>query len=365
VGELVKQGANVNDKDDDGQTALHKAAASGQKVMVVLLLALGADLTERDNKGRTALMTAANAGHAEVAKVLVTPSAVRDAAGDAIGKAFSGFKIDVGGLGRGFEENATDSLTQADNAGQTPLMLAAAGGHADCVLALFIHRDVNFRVPHLARTDKKGNTALHLAAAAGRDEVLHLLLFSYAQSPDDLYKLSHLRVLSPDGKTALEIAEAGGHKRAAEVLAGAMGAAAAAEDDLKTLQQLRGKYALNLAPPNQLLEWAAKARSMTVLRALLDEHKDKSSKDKLRLFNVLGPQTGNTPLWAALGSDEVLDLLLDPKWWKDDEAIIAFIECKNGPETVLTNKFYRENAPKDIEKIEKALAVARKSEKKN
>src|SRR5204863_5944708 len=74
--ELLQKGANVNDKDDEGQTALHKAAARGHKSAVVALLALGADMGEKDGKGRSPLMTAAEAGNAEIVSLLVTPGTV-------------------------------------------------------------------------------------------------------------------------------------------------------------------------------------------------------------------------------------------------------------------------------------------------
>lgn len=101
-----------------------------------------------------------------------------------------------------------------------------------------------------------------------------------------------------------------------------------------------------------------------MVRALLEEHRDKPSQDKLRLVGATGEMSvpGNTALLRAVsyGRAAVVDALLDPKWWKDDEALVALIECKQANETVLTNSYYRENQPKLVEKVEKALAAARK-----
>jgi hypothetical protein len=63
----------------------------------------------------------------------------------------------------------------------------------------------------------------------------------------------------------------------------------------------------------------------------------------------------------------VVDLLLDRKWWKDDEALIRFIECASGTgdNTILNSKSgYREIQPRLVERVEKALAAARKKDKK-
>src|SRR5262245_21578832 len=56
VKEQLKNGADVNDKDDDGQTPLMWAAAKGHRAMVWLLFSVGAIPGERDNQGRNALM---------------------------------------------------------------------------------------------------------------------------------------------------------------------------------------------------------------------------------------------------------------------------------------------------------------------
>ncbi|KAF8535368.1 hypothetical protein BDD12DRAFT_893133 [Trichophaea hybrida] len=55
---LLERGANKEDTDDSGQTALHHAAKNGHVLIVSLLLERGADKSVKDNKGRTALRLA-------------------------------------------------------------------------------------------------------------------------------------------------------------------------------------------------------------------------------------------------------------------------------------------------------------------
>jgi len=52
---LIKSGANVNDTNDDGWSALHYAAHKGHLAIAKRLLEGGADLTLRNNQGNTAL----------------------------------------------------------------------------------------------------------------------------------------------------------------------------------------------------------------------------------------------------------------------------------------------------------------------
>lgn len=70
---LVEQGADVNEKNDQGYTALMAAAVTGNTEIANILLSKGANVTPKDKeKGRTALMWAeqANVKHPDVAKLL-------------------------------------------------------------------------------------------------------------------------------------------------------------------------------------------------------------------------------------------------------------------------------------------------------
>ena len=67
---LLRAGARVNERDNDGETALMYAAMRGQDVYVDLLLKAGADKELRNSIGRTALMLAEEEGHENCAQLL-------------------------------------------------------------------------------------------------------------------------------------------------------------------------------------------------------------------------------------------------------------------------------------------------------
>ncbi len=68
---LVSQGKDVNDKDDNGTTALHLAAGNGQLLVTNLLIELGAVVNEPDSKGIIPLHEAATRGDPRVVKALL------------------------------------------------------------------------------------------------------------------------------------------------------------------------------------------------------------------------------------------------------------------------------------------------------
>jgi ankyrin repeat protein len=61
---LVESGADVNARDDDGNTALMSAAANGSAELVKIILAAGADTSARNNFGQSALDLARGRNHA-------------------------------------------------------------------------------------------------------------------------------------------------------------------------------------------------------------------------------------------------------------------------------------------------------------
>src|SRR5205809_1003504 len=63
---LLKEGADIEAKDESGYTALSMEAKSGNKAIVQLLLEEGADIASENNMGKTALHVAAEWGHEAV-----------------------------------------------------------------------------------------------------------------------------------------------------------------------------------------------------------------------------------------------------------------------------------------------------------
>ena len=72
---LIRNGADVNAKSDDGYTPLHMAAGSGFVDVVHVLLAKGATVDAADNAGSTPLKDAAFMGRADVVKALLAAKA--------------------------------------------------------------------------------------------------------------------------------------------------------------------------------------------------------------------------------------------------------------------------------------------------
>jgi hypothetical protein len=129
-------GADINARDCDGDTALILAAERGHVELVQELLKAGAEVDARNLIGETALMRAAENGLAEVVKLL---------------------------LARHAECNA------GNNINCTSLMRAAYRGHVDVVKELLAAgADVHAR-------NAFGNTAAMLAARNGHSEVESLL----------------------------------------------------------------------------------------------------------------------------------------------------------------------------------------------
>jgi hypothetical protein len=77
---LISKGANVNEQNLQGQTALHKAVYSDNYGLVTLLLENGAIAEARDRQGQTPLHQAAIEGFADIANLLLKAGAYADTA---------------------------------------------------------------------------------------------------------------------------------------------------------------------------------------------------------------------------------------------------------------------------------------------
>lgn len=75
VEKLLAQGADVNARDGDGDTALHGAARGGNVEITRLLLDKGANPNARNSQGGTPLMWAAVYGHEDAAELLLSRDA--------------------------------------------------------------------------------------------------------------------------------------------------------------------------------------------------------------------------------------------------------------------------------------------------
>jgi ankyrin repeat protein len=134
---LILAGANVNERNRHGVTALILASFRNSPDVVRLLLDAGADIESRWRRGDTALYVAARQGHDDVVKVLIS---------------------------RGADINVRSWYD-----GSTPLMIAAAQGHySTASILIAAGADVN------ARNNREA-TALTLTTQHGYDNISELL----------------------------------------------------------------------------------------------------------------------------------------------------------------------------------------------
>ncbi len=182
----------ANSANNDGETALMRAARFDNDWLVKQILLAGAATDKRDKSGRTALEYSAEYGY----------------------------------FGSTFMLLARSDANLPNSAGRTPLMIAAEKGNFDAVRAYenakAFAAGVAAKSPRLSKEDakdalatarvfkridvdlrdRKGMTALMLAAAAGHRDVVQSLLRLKAKT-----KLRDLK-----GQTAAELAALNGHK---------------------------------------------------------------------------------------------------------------------------------------------------------
>jgi ankyrin repeat protein len=159
----------LEDRDNKGRTALHRASESGNLSQVIALLEQGAEINAGDNDWRTPLQLAAQSGEKAVVQNL---------------------------LRKGANVHGTDS----DH--RQALHLAAERGHEEAVLCLLLEgANINAK-------DTCGRTALHYAAVNGHEPVLKVLLRQGADA----------NINDEDDHTARQLAAKSGQKTAHELL---------------------------------------------------------------------------------------------------------------------------------------------------
>ncbi len=362
---ILSEGADVNEQEPDGATALHWAAYREDEAAVELLLNAKADVTVANELGATPLWVASVNGTAGVIARLLQAGAkpdVRLPEGETplMTAARSGSVEAVRLLlAAGADPNASESRRE-----QTALMWAAARGHAVVTQALIdagaaVHARSKVRNRLLfartrqgvqydqgVETAKGGFTPLLFAARHGRVDVARLLLAAGADVDDG----------GPDGASALVIAAHSGHAE----LVGALLAAGADPNAIDAgyaplhAAVLRGEIEMvrtllgHGANPNQRLQkgttlrrasmdWAlrpafvtatpywlaARYREPQIMRLLADAGADPSLPTlprpvpvKARAGGVGPPQTEGgleTPILAAVkgGHDRERRFLLD------------------------------------------------------
>jgi len=233
VRELIEQQANVNQRDENGKTPLHRAASMGHIDVAELLLNKGANIDTKaglDENGSTSLQLAADKGKLHMVKLLVAKGAdvnakiQKEGHKDRTAKSLA--------LGRNYKEiveflyahgadipkihlaayrgdlEAVKSLIEggievdAKDDDGTPLHYAAMAGN-EAVAQYLIDSDANTNAGN-----RNGWTPLHFAAIGGSDEVARMLV---AKGAD-------VEIRSDNGQTPLLRASAEGNKEVIEVL---------------------------------------------------------------------------------------------------------------------------------------------------
>jgi ankyrin repeat protein len=166
---ICKGGADVNAKNNVGETPLHWVATNGHVALSEILIGEDARVNEKTSNGYTPLHRAAANGHTTVAEILIKTGA---------------------------------QVNEQGNYGYTPLHRAAYRGHAD-VAEVLIKAGANINAK-----DEYGDTPLHFAAYNGKTEVAELLINACVQVNEK----------NNDNKTPLKIANEWKRKEFADFL---------------------------------------------------------------------------------------------------------------------------------------------------
>ncbi|EAY22533.1 hypothetical protein TVAG_035560 [Trichomonas vaginalis G3] len=167
---LISHGANINEKDEDGETALHKAARYDSKEIAEFLISHGANINEKNNDGETILYIAAWNDDKEIAEFLISHGAnvnEKDEDGETAlhhaayynCKEIAEFLISHGA-----------NVNEKNEDGETALHIAA---YYNC------KEIAEFLISHGANVNEKnedGETAHHIAARYDRKEIVELLI---------------------------------------------------------------------------------------------------------------------------------------------------------------------------------------------
>lgn len=200
---LLDKGADVNAKEDRlGWTALTGCGDAAETFGI--LIRAGADVNARDNDGWTVLLTEAGRGHIENVKSLIAAGADA-AAATSHGKTalmclIQAVPYDANKIAKMLEEGMRADINAVDNDGKTVLMYAAEARVPDfCRFLIKSGADVGAK-------DKNGRSVLHYAAKKCADDVLKLLTEEYG---------ANMNAPDNDGDTpAVLLLKKGGYEKA-------------------------------------------------------------------------------------------------------------------------------------------------------
>lgn len=174
---LIRNGAKVDAKDGDGWTALMLAAFNGQFQCVKSLVAAKADVNAKTADGWDAALLAISEGRGSAARTLVEAGATipKDGPGKTTPLIHAVYGGDLGAV-RLVLEGSPD-LGARDSDGWSALEIAANNGYPQIVMEL-LRAGID---PTLK--DKEGKTALDRAVESGNSEIAALLGGTWSDKP--------------------------------------------------------------------------------------------------------------------------------------------------------------------------------------
>ncbi|XP_063845071.1 kinase D-interacting substrate of 220 kDa B-like isoform X8 [Scylla paramamosain] len=337
--ELIIHGADVNAEDNDQWTAVIVAARAGHMDTVATLVDHGANIHQKDMGGWTALMWACYKGHSELARYLLTRGADPSTQGQHHMTAL------VWAAGRGHTEIVHYLLDHGakanvgDKFGTTPLIWACRKGYYAIAEDLLRHGAsvdasgmyswtpllvatrgnyvdlVNLLLehrPNLNAMDKDGGTALTIACKEGYTEIATALLNSGA----------YVNMQDRNGDTNLIYAARGGHRAVVEALLKKYADVDSVGKDRKTalywaVEKGHTSVVKILLSANPNLEHTTKDGDTCLLRAVRNKNAEVVQLliDKKSKVNV-ADKKGDTALHIAMRgrSKRIVEILLrNPK----------------------------------------------------
>ena len=261
---------NVNNKNRQGNTALHDAVRIGNQKLIDALLQKGAIINAANIKGTTPLMQAIAMGSKEIVRFLLDRGAnisAIDASGNsALHYAFKS-RPDLAMITILLDAGA--SVTAVNQAGRTPLHLTAKKGNYQIFILLTTGKafDINLK-------DGDGNTVLHYAIP---NENLVRYLIDRRAAPD---------ITNGEQKTAFHLAVETPKK--SEILRALMASPLSYDVDVK---DARGDTPLYIATKN---------RDLDAAQLLVKKGANANKQNRL----------GDTPLHAAGSNSQMVGFLM-------------------------------------------------------